>query len=55
MVPAPAILLLDKPFEGSTPIVVTRFIEAVKKIKGRSITGAAPARDPEFAGIGATS
>jgi branched-chain amino acid transport system ATP-binding protein len=30
---APSILLLDEPFEGLAPIVVTRFIDAVKKIK----------------------
>lgn len=29
----PAVLLLDEPFEGLAPVVVTRFIEAVKKIK----------------------
>ncbi len=30
---SPAILLLDEPFEGLAPVVVNRFIEAVKKIK----------------------
>src|SRR5437660_8277230 len=30
---SPAILLLDEPFEGLAPFVVTRFIDAVKKIK----------------------
>lgn len=30
---APSILLLDEPFEGLAPVVVTRFIDAVKKIK----------------------
>jgi branched-chain amino acid transport system ATP-binding protein len=30
---APAILLLDEPFEGLAPVVVTRIIDAVKKIK----------------------
>ncbi len=30
---APSVLLLDEPFEGLAPVVVTRFIEAVKKIK----------------------
>jgi branched-chain amino acid transport system ATP-binding protein len=30
---APDVLLLDEPFEGLAPVVVTRFIDAVKKIK----------------------
>jgi branched-chain amino acid transport system ATP-binding protein len=34
----PAILLLDEPFEGLAPVVVTRFIEAVKKIKAMGIS-----------------
>src|SRR5229473_2770046 len=34
----PSILLLDEPFEGLAPVVVTRFIEAVKKIKGMGIS-----------------
>jgi branched-chain amino acid transport system ATP-binding protein len=33
MMLAPSILLLDEPFEGLAPVVVTRFIEAVRKIK----------------------
>ena len=35
---APAILLLDEPFEGLAPVVVTRFIEAVKAIKAMGIS-----------------
>jgi branched-chain amino acid transport system ATP-binding protein len=35
---APAILLLDEPFEGLAPVVVTRFIEAVRTIKGMGIS-----------------
>jgi branched-chain amino acid transport system ATP-binding protein len=35
---APAVLLLDEPFEGLAPVVVTRFIDAVKKIKGMGIS-----------------
>jgi branched-chain amino acid transport system ATP-binding protein len=35
---APTILLLDEPFEGLAPVVVTRFIEAVKAIKGMGIS-----------------
>jgi branched-chain amino acid transport system ATP-binding protein len=34
----PAILLLDEPFEGLAPVVVTRFIDAVKKIKEMGIS-----------------
>jgi branched-chain amino acid transport system ATP-binding protein len=33
MMLAPSILLLDEPFEGLAPVVVTRLIEAVRKIK----------------------
>ncbi|HEV8615607.1 MAG TPA: ABC transporter ATP-binding protein [Methylomirabilota bacterium] len=35
---APTILLLDEPFEGLAPVVVTRFIEAVKAIKEMGIS-----------------
>jgi branched-chain amino acid transport system ATP-binding protein len=35
---SPSILLLDEPFEGLAPVVVTRFIEAVKQIKGMGIS-----------------
>jgi branched-chain amino acid transport system ATP-binding protein len=35
---APAVLLLDEPFEGLAPVVVTRFIEAVKAIKALGIS-----------------
>ena len=35
---APAVLLLDEPFEGLAPVVVTRFIEAVKAIKAMGIS-----------------
>jgi len=34
----PSILLLDEPFEGLAPVVVTRFIEAVRKIKAMGIS-----------------
>jgi branched-chain amino acid transport system ATP-binding protein len=34
----PTVLLLDEPFEGLAPVVVSRFIEAVKKIKGMGIS-----------------
>jgi branched-chain amino acid transport system ATP-binding protein len=34
----PAVLLLDEPFEGLAPVVVGRFIEAVKQIKGMGIS-----------------
>ena len=37
MMLSPAILLLDEPFEGLAPVVVTRLIEAVKKIKEMKI------------------
>src|SRR5574341_390574 len=35
---APAVLLLDEPFEGLAPVVVTRFIEAARKIKAMGIS-----------------
>jgi branched-chain amino acid transport system ATP-binding protein len=35
---SPSILLLDEPFEGLAPVVVSRFIEAVKKIKAMRIS-----------------
>jgi len=35
---SPSVLLLDEPFEGLAPVVVTRFIEAVKAIKGMGIS-----------------
>jgi branched-chain amino acid transport system ATP-binding protein len=35
---APSILLLDEPFEGLAPVVVTRLIEAAKRIKGMGIS-----------------
>ena len=35
---APSILLLDEPFEGLAPVVVTRFIEAVRTIKSMGIS-----------------
>jgi branched-chain amino acid transport system ATP-binding protein len=35
---SPSILLLDEPFEGLAPIVVTRFIDAVKRIKAMGIS-----------------
>lgn len=35
---APSILLLDEPFEGLAPVVVSRFIEAVTKIKAMGIS-----------------
>jgi branched-chain amino acid transport system ATP-binding protein len=35
---SPSVLLLDEPFEGLAPVVVTRFIEAVKVIKGMGIS-----------------
>jgi len=34
---SPSILLLDEPFEGLAPVVVNRFIEAVKAIKAMGI------------------
>jgi len=35
---SPSILLLDEPFEGLAPVIVTRFIEAVKRIKAIGIS-----------------
>lgn len=35
---SPSILLLDEPFEGLAPVVVTRFISAVNKIKAMGIS-----------------
>jgi branched-chain amino acid transport system ATP-binding protein len=35
---APSILLLDEPFEGLAPVVVTRFIDAVKQIKAMGVS-----------------
>jgi len=35
---SPSILLMDEPFEGLAPVVVTRFIDAVKKIKAMGIS-----------------
>ena len=35
---APSVLLLDESFEGLAPVVVNRFLEAVKKIKGMGIS-----------------
>jgi branched-chain amino acid transport system ATP-binding protein len=35
---SPSILLLDEPFEGLAPVVVTRLIEAVRKIKEMKIS-----------------
>jgi branched-chain amino acid transport system ATP-binding protein len=35
---SPSILLLDEPFEGLAPVVVTRFIDAVKRIKSMGIS-----------------
>ena len=35
---SPGILLLDEPFEGLAPVVVTRFIDAVKRIKEMGIS-----------------
>jgi branched-chain amino acid transport system ATP-binding protein len=35
---SPSILLLDEPFEGLAPVVVTRLIEAVRKIKELKIS-----------------
>jgi branched-chain amino acid transport system ATP-binding protein len=34
----PSILLLDEPFEGLAPVVVTRLIEAVQTIKGMGVS-----------------
>jgi branched-chain amino acid transport system ATP-binding protein len=33
----PAVLLLDEPFEGLAPVVVTRFIDAVRAIKALGV------------------
>ena len=38
MMLSPAILLLDEPFEGLAPVVVTRLIETVKRIKELKIS-----------------
>ena len=35
---SPSILLLDEPFEGLAPVVVTRFIEAARRIKDLGIS-----------------
>ena len=35
---SPSILLLDEPFEGLAPVIVTRFIEAVTRIKAMGIS-----------------
>jgi len=35
---SPSILLLDEPFEGLAPVVVTRFIEAVTQIKTMGVS-----------------
>jgi branched-chain amino acid transport system ATP-binding protein len=35
---SPSILLLDEPFEGLAPVVVTRFIDAVNRIKAMGIS-----------------
>src|SRR5262245_40761239 len=35
---SPSILLMDEPFEGLAPVVVTRFIDAVKQIKEMGIS-----------------
>jgi branched-chain amino acid transport system ATP-binding protein len=35
---SPSILLLDEPFEGLAPVVVTRLIDAVIKIKSMGIS-----------------
>ena len=34
----PSILLLDEPFEGLAPVVVTRFIDAVTRIKAMGVS-----------------
>lgn len=38
MMLSPVVLLLDEPFEGLAPVVVTRLIEAVRKIKEMKIS-----------------
>jgi branched-chain amino acid transport system ATP-binding protein len=35
---APSVLLLDEPFEGLAPVVVTRFIEAARRIKAMGVS-----------------
>lgn len=35
---SPSILLLDEPFEGLAPVVVSRFIDAVKRIKEMGVS-----------------
>ena len=35
---APAILLLDEPFEGLAPVIVARFVDAAKRIKAMGIS-----------------
>jgi branched-chain amino acid transport system ATP-binding protein len=35
---SPTILLLDEPFEGLAPVVVSRFVDAVKRIKAMGIS-----------------
>lgn len=35
---SPSILLLDEPFEGLAPVVVTRFVDAVNRIKAMGIS-----------------
>src|SRR5205814_1239086 len=38
MLLSPSILLLDEPFEGLAPVVVSRFIDAAKQIKAMGIS-----------------
>lgn len=38
MTQSPVVLLLDEPFEGLAPVIVTRFIEAVRAIKAMGIS-----------------
>lgn len=35
---APAVLLLDEPFEGLAPVVVTRLVEAARRIKAMGVS-----------------
>jgi branched-chain amino acid transport system ATP-binding protein len=35
---APSVLLLDEPFEGLAPLMVTRFIEAARRIKAMGVS-----------------
>lgn len=35
---SPSILLLDEPFEGLAPVIVSRFIEAAKRIKAMGVS-----------------